>query len=290
MAVRSLRQAFARLRRHPHHEPVIAPPSPQTTILDNYCSLCPSPQNAVDLFRGEWSSKLPNDCGAVTGAGAELFSDGRIKWGLDQLGGVAGKRVLELGPLEGAHSAMLEWAGAAEVTAIEANSRAYLKCLITKETLGLKNVRFLCGDLMEYLRAHPPRFDVVLAVGVLYHMRQPAEMLLRLAKITDRVVIWTQYFDADRIDARPDLKKRFPSHHAAEWDGFRCTHHRYEYLEALNWTGFCGGSAPYAHWLTKADILACLRHGGFDDIRVTLDQPEFQNGPAFLLSASRSAK
>ncbi len=38
---------------------------------------------------------------------------------------------------------MLENMGASSVIAIEANSRAYLKCLITKEILNLRCSRFL---------------------------------------------------------------------------------------------------------------------------------------------------
>ena len=45
----------------------------------------------------------------------------------------------------------------ASITAIEANRRAYLKCLVMKETLGLTRTRFLLGDFVEYLRASPGR-------------------------------------------------------------------------------------------------------------------------------------
>ena len=65
---------------------------------------------------------------------------------LAEIGGVTEKTILELGPLEGGHSYMLDRAGAAQVVAIEGNARAYLKCLIVKELLGLPRVQFLCGD------------------------------------------------------------------------------------------------------------------------------------------------
>ena len=50
----------------------------------------------------------------------------RVTQWLDIIG-VDGRRVLELGPLEGGHSYMLQRAGAARVLAIEANTRAFLK-------------------------------------------------------------------------------------------------------------------------------------------------------------------
>jgi hypothetical protein len=138
-----------------------APPG----ILDSYFKSAPGPQNALDIFRGEWSSALPPPLSDLQAGGVGLFDDDRIKWFLKEIGGVAGKAVLELGPLEGGHTYMLEKAGAAQVTALEANSRAFLRCLVVKELLGLPRSRFLCGDFMEYLRQAGPRFDVCLAAG-----------------------------------------------------------------------------------------------------------------------------
>src|SRR6058998_2055014 len=97
------------------------------SILDYYVKSIPSEQNALDIFKGEWSSSLPPEKGLQTGGVAALFQDGRVKWAVEQFGGVEGQTILELGPLEGAHTYMLEKMGAASVTAIEANTRAYLK-------------------------------------------------------------------------------------------------------------------------------------------------------------------
>ena len=97
------------------------------------------------------------------------------------IGGVRDGRVLELGPLEGGHSFMLQKAGALMVTAIEANVRALLKCLITKEITRLTACEFLCGDFIEYLRRTDTSYDAVLASGVLYHMTEPLELLHRLS-------------------------------------------------------------------------------------------------------------
>ena len=51
------------------------------------------------------------------------------------------------------HSYMLQKAGAHSVTAIESNSRAFLKCLCVKEICNLKNVKFMLGDCVEYLQS-----------------------------------------------------------------------------------------------------------------------------------------
>src|SRR5688500_14163804 len=85
--------------------------SRRAEILDAYIHTAPSPQTAADIFKGEWSSRLP--VAGLESGGAELFNDERVKWGVEQIGGVEGKTVLDLGPLEGGHSAMFERLGAA---------------------------------------------------------------------------------------------------------------------------------------------------------------------------------
>ena len=100
------------------------------TILDAYAVTPPSAQNALDIFQGEWTSRFPASCGLTAGE-IPSFEDMRVLWAIQESGGVEGQSVLELGPLEGGHSFMLqEYGKAASITAIEANTRAYLKCLI----------------------------------------------------------------------------------------------------------------------------------------------------------------
>ena len=152
--------------------------------MEGYEASFPSRQTAVDVFRGEWVSQLPG----LEGGEIPLFADDRIAWLTDRVA-VTGKTVLELGPLEGGHSYMLHQGGAGRVLAVEANRRAFLKCLIVKETFGLDRVEFLCGDLLEYLRQSTERFDLCLASGVLYHMRDPIEMLRLAARACDQLFL-----------------------------------------------------------------------------------------------------
>lgn len=67
--------------------------------------------------------------------------------------------ILELGPLEGAHTYQLARLGAKHILAIEANSEAYLKCLVVKEILQIPRCRFLLGDCLIFLQAHHDPFD-----------------------------------------------------------------------------------------------------------------------------------
>src|SRR5579864_2505070 len=98
---------------------------------DLYVSHAPTPQATIDIIDG-WVSVLPTELGVNTAGYANLFDDVRATWAIDRLGGVRDASVLELGPLEGGHTYMLDRAGAKSVVAIEGNKRSYLKCLITK--------------------------------------------------------------------------------------------------------------------------------------------------------------
>lgn len=260
----------------------------QISVLDQYIKSVPNPQNALDIFKGEWASKLPKPYDHLEAGSSQLFEDPRIPWAVEQFGGVKDKNILELGPLEGGHTYMLECLDAASILSIEANTRAYLKCLIVKEILGLKRAHFLCGDFVGYLRNNNTKFDVAIASGVLYHMKNPAELIALLSKVTDKMFIWTHYYDKEIISQNSLIpKNKFTGSTMAEYGDFQHELYRYEYDKALDSMGFCGGSDVFSNWMTRDDIIACCEHFGFDDIRVGFDHPQHPNGPAFALSAIR---
>lgn len=258
------------------------------TILDQYIKLPPSPQNALDIFKGEWSSKLPEPLKEIETGYALLFEDPRIDWCAKQIGGFEGKTVLELGPLEAGHTYMIERLGAEKIVSIEANTRAYLKCLIVKEVLELKKARFLCGDFVEYLRNNQTKFDVCIASGVLYHMLNPAELIALAARTSSQLFLWTHYYDQKILSSNPELKHRLTKGSSGDYQGFKHTLYQQNYEGALNWMGFCGGSEAHSYWLSREDIIACLKHFGFSEIKINFDQPNHPNGPSFALVAFRS--
>jgi hypothetical protein len=258
-------------------------------ILDQYIESAPSIQNVLNIFEDEWASKLPEGLSSLKAGQTPLFEDARIHWAVEKLGGIRGKHVLELGPLEAGHTYILEKMGAASITAIESNTRAYLKCLIIKEILDLKQAHFLCGDFIEYLRKEQGKFDACVASGVLYHTRNPAELISLISQVSTQAFIWTHYYDPDIIQSNPILARKFPSSLSAEYNGFRHTLYRQEYQDALNFTGFCGGSKSFSHWMRRDDILSCLKFFGFNEIEIdtSYDAPNHPNGPSFGLVAKR---
>lgn len=248
----------------------------------------PSHQAAADLFVGEWTSRLPLP-GVDTGA-SELYSDGRPRWLAERCGGLDGRSVLELGPLEGAHTFQLEGLGA-RVVAIESNQRAFQRCLVARNALQMR-ATFLLGDFTRYLATTTDRHDLVFASGVLYHMPDPAALLRDAARVANEVFLWTHYFDAAAIGKLPRIARSFTGREAtvvAE-GGARVVYHERAYR--AGWLthllpGFCGGMHVRTNWMTVGDIEKCLVSLGFDvrDMDADADHP---HGPCVSLYARRA--
>lgn len=257
---------------------------PQLFIAGSlYSTSSPSGQNAVDIFRGSWSSKFPPQY-SIDAGNIQLFDDARISWAADRIGGVQNKTILELGPLEGGHSYMLEQMGAGRVISVEANAKNFLKCLITKEILDLKQVEFHFGDFVSFLQSSTETYDAIIACGVLYHMELPVEVIEQLSRCSDTVFVWTHYYDEQLILRVRNLA--FPRNNHS-YAGFDTTLYRQDYEDVIFHPAFCGGPATFSHWLERDDLLRCFGHFGFSNIEIGFDEPNHQNGPALAFVARK---
>jgi hypothetical protein len=252
-----------------------------------FVTAAPSNQAVADLFAGEWSSAFPPEMGIATAPGhARLFEDARIRWMESTLGPVQGMDVLEIGPLEAAHSYMLQELGAASVLAIESNRRAFLKCLCVKEIMNLDRVRFLLGDAVAWLEQEARTYDLLVASGILYHMAEPLRFLDAVTARSDRVFLWTHHYDETVISRREDSRQFAPAGRLrpdADWQGSK----RLYPGDATAWKGFSGGRHPFAIWLTRDTILGYLEARGFTILGVEFDHRDHPNGPALALAARR---
>jgi hypothetical protein len=258
-----------------------------TDVLEDYVQVVPSDQNALDIFKDEWSSQLPGAWKKLKAGTVPLFEDARIVWAAEQLGGFSGQQVIELGPLEAGHTYMMESLGAESILAVEANKRAFLKCLIVKEILRLNRSRFVLGDLVSFLRENEMTFDICLASGVLYHMQNPCELIHLISKASKKVVLWTHFYDEELIRAKDIVAGKFSGKIQKSYNGFDHVLYKYNYGDALKWTGFCGGGSSSSYWMSREDILACLRFFGFQDLRIGFEDPDHGNGPCFSIVGRR---
>ncbi|CAB3784406.1 tRNA U34 carboxymethyltransferase [Paraburkholderia ultramafica] len=252
------------------------------TELDLYTTEEPSHSLAFDLFKDTWFSNVPN-----YGLGAAPhFEDGRIQWLERACGGFAGKSILELGPMEGGHTYMLSQGGASRVLAVEANSKAFLKCLLVQNALKF-NAEFMFGDFRKLLQKRDQQFDLILASGVLYHMTDPVALLEDMAHASDSICIWTHYFDSDVARTNANMQTHMDAESTlSEFRGRPITTHRMNYLGAIENKKFIGGTAPHSYWITKESLLTVLKELGMTVI-VGIDDQDHPAGPSILLYATR---
>lgn len=274
--------------RTPVDDAVAAPPpptlDPAATAFVKFEHRAPSSQTAVDVFRGRWASDLDELLG-VDGTGPNhLFTQDerpfQLATAFGRDGSLDGMTVLEIGPLEAAHTYRLEQLGAASITTVESSVEAWLKCLIVKEQLDLTRSTFLLGDVVEYLQGERPSFDIVMCSGVLYHMADPLSLISEVAAAADRCFVWTHYYDPERhpVKFAPRTEKRAD---------LAVTYWSHTYGDLTK--GFWGGIAPTASWMTKEDILAAFRHFGMSEVNVIRDDFDHPNGPSFTFTAARPA-
>jgi hypothetical protein len=248
----------------------------------------PSHQNAVDLFRGTWASYLGEVFHGITDTGFGCFfaHDDRPRWAAQTLGHDGrfdGMSILELGPLEAAHTYQMERLGAHRILSIEANADAFFKCLIVKEIAGMTRTCFLYGDFVEFLRTTNARFDVIFCSGVLYHMADPIELIELIARATDKVFVWTHYYDEDHYPGPPRNPPR-----TVEIDPRYPDVEHYVFLRPTD-TGpqFWGGNVSRSVWLRRSDILRQFERVGFNYCHVFQEDINHGNGAAITFAASR---
>jgi hypothetical protein len=230
-------------------------------VNDMYEARAPGPENLAALFEGQWVSALPG----IPSGDVPLFSDDRIQWAIDQARGLEGKRVLELGPLEGGHTHMLEQAGAAHIDAIEANTLCYLKCLLVQQLFGLQRTRFELGNFVPWLLSTEETYDVVVAAGVLYHLSDPVPVLDAICRTGDQVYLWTHYVDRELMPATDRRYKRwFVGVEQHDYRGTAYPLHRRVYKkDPTKDPKFIGGVHTTTAWIEKQTILDVFAANGF---------------------------
>jgi hypothetical protein len=232
----------------------------------------PSHQNAVEIFCDHWASKIESVYPGLRSGLAPMFTpeDARPGMAAQHLGFVPnslhGMSVLELGPLEGAHTYQLAKLGAGRILAIEANAEAFLKCLVVKEILRTPRCSFMLGDCLTFLQLTDERFDLIFCSGILYHMENPYELIKAISRCSDRVFLWTHYYDPE-ISIDPPRRAK-----SVKCDDVDLVFYEQDYGDP-NYGRFWGGLKPTSSWMTKDAISQCFERFGYefvirDDTRV----------------------
>lgn len=262
-------------------------PSATIDVELGYVNEMPHPQHAVDLFKGRWVSAFPADSRLQAG-NVVLHDDIRLKWLVEMTDGVKGLDVLELGPLEASHTGFLLDAGARSVLAIEANKDAYLRCLVAKEVMGLRDARFLLGDFCAFLESDARRWPLIVASGVLYHMADPLRLLELLAARTDTLFLWTHVVDATAMPVDDPRRAAITGTLEKRWRDETVRLHRRPYGPVTD-VRFCGSAAAEPLWMEREDLLLALGMLGFDRIDIQHEEAGHPAGPALSILARRTA-
>jgi hypothetical protein len=252
---------------------------------NNFSNEIPSHQVALDLYRDGWLSKMPYSY--LNAGSADNFNDPRIAWAAPFMDNYIGKRILELGPFEAYNTYQFEKAGAI-VISIEGSVDNFLKCLIIKNIFGLKTT-FLHGDFNKFI-VDTNKFDAVWASGVLYHMVEPIDFLVRVSEWSDKIFIWTQYYDPAILNEDNPAAKHFDLTRDKLIVFFGrtiCLHYR-SYMTIDDTGLFSGGSDQFSFWLELDDIRFIMHKLGFDQIHIGIDNPDYPPGPACFFMAIRS--
>jgi SAM-dependent methyltransferase len=103
---------------------------------------------------------------------------------------LANLRVLDLACLEGLYGLELARHGA-EVVGVEGREANRVKALFASEVLALDNITFVQDDVRNLSVEKYGRFDVVLCLGILYHLDAPDvfEFVERMADVCKRIAI-----------------------------------------------------------------------------------------------------
>ena len=250
-----------------------------------YVRGAPRPQNMVDLLPGSWVGALPPTAGATAGA-MPLYDDARIKWLISSLGGIAGLDILELGPLEASHTAMLLSAGARSVLAVEGNRDAFLRCLVVKELCGLRDASFLLGDFVGFLEEDSRRWPLIVACGVLYHAVDPLRFLELASARADALFLWTHVVDDEAMPSGDPRRAAIVRTEEREWRGSSIRLYVRPYADTTD-PKFCGGPDSEPRWMAGADLMKVLNMLGFDDLAIAHVDPAHSAGPALAILARR---
>ncbi|MEP6818521.1 MAG: methyltransferase domain-containing protein [bacterium] len=181
--------------------------------------------------------------------------------------GFKGLRVADLGCLEGGFALAMAQRGM-DVIGIEARQNNLNKALLIKEHFDLPNLEFRRDDVKNFTRENYGSFDVVLALGILYHLDDPIKWMRQLAAATEGLLIVDSHF-APTLDAGlPLLDKRLPLGPIEKLKDGETTYEGRWFAdcsanmdrESQVWSSYSNNKS---FWLTKDSLCSGLMQAGF---------------------------
>jgi len=179
------------------------------------------------------------------------------------------KTILDIGSLEGGQTFQLAKRKGVEVIGLEGRQDNINRAEFVRKVLGIKNARFVIGNVEEADFSQYGKFDAVFCSGVLYHLPEPWKLIEQLGKITSNLFLWTHYAADEKADQNID---GYPG---------------WWYPEGGIQDPLAGLSLK-SYWLTMDTLKSVLTKNGFkymDIIKIDLNH---ENGPCVTMAASKN--
>jgi len=169
-------------------------------------------------------------------------------------------RVLDLACLEGLYAVEFARHGA-KVVGIEGREANLAKARFAKEVLALENLEFVQDDVRNLSKAKYGQFDVVLCLGILYHLDAP-DVLAFLEQMADVCR------DFALIDTHVSLvpEKSFLHRGRKYWGRAYQEHAAGSPPQERTGRLWASLDNPESFWLTRPSLYNALSHAGFTTV------------------------
>jgi hypothetical protein len=102
---------------------------------------------------------------------------------------LAGKSVIDIACHQGWFSTQLAEMGARDVLAVDARAEHVADATLIRDALGLRNMRIQQSDVHALTRETTGQFDIVLMLGLIYHLENPVGALRIAQALTRRICL-----------------------------------------------------------------------------------------------------
>ncbi|BCB26933.1 hypothetical protein SKTS_18190 [Sulfurimicrobium lacus] len=176
--------------------------------------------------------------------------------------------VLDLGAGEGAMAVALWAMGFREITCVENRPLNIEKAQFACEVYGAK-ANFVHSTVDEFLSQNDNSYDIVIFMGLLYHVLNPFEMARAIGRVARHSCISETVIAQPRLtgfDNRPNYQ---PSEAAF-------------YIRVDSTKSHTAGIYDLELWPTEDALITLFQHGGFNKVQLIPNKgivpPDFQSG------------
>jgi tRNA (mo5U34)-methyltransferase len=181
------------------------------------------------------------------------------------------KSILEIGCFEGIHTIALSMY-AKKVIAFDSRIENIIKTIVRCALFDYHPTVFQYDIEKESADPDWLKADLMHHVGVLYHLANPVEHLLKIGQYIHKGMMLDTHYALDEL--------------ATETYEVNGKKYNYKIHREKGYTDVFSGMSNHAKWLTLNDITILLEESGFSDIEI-VEKREERNGPRILMFAQK---